>query len=102
MLLDPWGAGSVMFRDWETGEIVRCIDLDARSMRNCCVFVLTGYMQVYQPGTGSPVAIAAENPHYDLDAYDVKLDDGAIPLGPLTASIDTPSVSVVITKPQSY
>lgn len=57
MLLDAQGAGFVMFRDWETGEIVRHIDIDAQSVRICCVFVLTGYMQVYLPGTGSLIAI---------------------------------------------
>jgi len=42
MLLGAWGAGFVMFWSWETGEIVRCIDVDAKnvgiaSVSPCCM-----------------------------------------------------------------
>ncbi|KAL0568744.1 Coatomer subunit beta' [Marasmius crinis-equi] len=65
-LLGARGNGFVMFWDWETGEIVRRIDVDAKN--------------VYWSGTGSLVAIAADDSFYilrfDRDAYDVKLADG--------------------------
>ncbi|KAF7432578.1 hypothetical protein PC9H_004520 [Pleurotus ostreatus] len=66
-LLGARGAGFVMFWDWDSGEIVRRIDVDAK--------------QVYWSGTGSLVAIAAEDSFYilrfDRDAYNEKLEEGA-------------------------
>ncbi|KAF9463704.1 coatomer protein [Collybia nuda] len=66
-LLGARGSGFVMFWDWESGEIVRRIDVDAKN--------------VYWSGTGSLVAIAAEDSFYilrfDRDAYDAKLEEGA-------------------------
>ncbi|KAF8886974.1 coatomer protein [Infundibulicybe gibba] len=66
-LLGARGAGFVMFWDWESGEIVRRIDVDAKN--------------VYWSGTGNLVAITAEDSFYilrfDRDAYDAKLEEGA-------------------------
>ncbi|GLB34322.1 putative the coatomer is a cytosolic protein complex that binds to dilysine motifs and reversibly associates with Golgi non- clathrin-coated vesicles, which further mediate biosynthetic protein transport from the ER, via the Golgi up to the trans Golgi network [Lyophyllum shimeji] len=66
-LLGARGAGFVMFWDWETGEIVRRIDVDAKN--------------VFWSGTGSLVAITAEDSFYilrfDRDAYAAKLEEGA-------------------------
>ncbi|KAL0950314.1 hypothetical protein HGRIS_010289 [Hohenbuehelia grisea] len=66
-LLAARGAGFVMFWDWESGEIVRRIDVDAKN--------------VYWSGTGSLVAIAAEDSFYilrfDREAYDNKVEEGA-------------------------
>ncbi|KAJ8083114.1 Coatomer subunit beta' [Marasmius tenuissimus] len=65
-LLGARGNGFVMFWDWETGEIVRRIDVDAKN--------------VYWSGSGTLVAIASDDSFYilrfDRDAYDVKLADG--------------------------
>ncbi|KAF9477857.1 coatomer protein [Pholiota conissans] len=65
-LLGGRGNGFVMFWDWETGEIVRRIDVDAKN--------------VYWSGTGSLVAIASEDSFYilrfDRDAYNAKLEEG--------------------------
>ncbi|KAJ8518398.1 hypothetical protein ONZ45_g4537 [Pleurotus djamor] len=66
-LLGARGTGFVMFWDWDSGEIVRRIDVDAKD--------------VYWSGTGSLVAIAAEESFYilrfDRDAYNEKLEEGA-------------------------
>ncbi|KAF8871943.1 coatomer protein [Gymnopilus junonius] len=60
------GNGFVIFWDWETGEIVRRIDVDAKN--------------VYWSGTGSLVAIASDDSYYilrfDRDAYNAKLEEG--------------------------
>ncbi|KAF8187171.1 coatomer protein [Pholiota molesta] len=65
-LLGARGNGFVMFWDWETGEIVRRIDVDAKN--------------VFWSGTGSLVAIASEDSFYilrfDRDAYNAKLEEG--------------------------
>lgn len=65
-LLGARGAGFVMFWDWETGEIVRRIDVDAKN--------------VFWSGTGSLVAIATQDSFYilrfDRDAYNAKLEEG--------------------------
>ncbi|KAF8642799.1 hypothetical protein AX16_009432 [Volvariella volvacea WC 439] len=62
------GNGFVMFWDWESGEIVRRIDVDAKS--------------VFWSGTGTLVAIAAEDTYYilkfDRDAYNAKLEEGTV------------------------
>jgi len=65
-LLGARGAGFVVFWDWESGEIVRRIDVDAKN--------------IYWSGTGSLVAIVAEDSFYilrfDREAYDAKLAEG--------------------------
>ncbi|KAK7053051.1 Coatomer subunit beta' [Paramarasmius palmivorus] len=66
-LLGGRGNGFVMFWDWETGDIVRRIDVDAKN--------------VFWSGNGSLVAITAEDSFYilrfDRDAYEAKLAEGA-------------------------
>ncbi|KAF5321445.1 hypothetical protein D9619_000081 [Psilocybe cf. subviscida] len=66
-LLGARGNGFVMFWDWESGEIVRRIDVDAKN--------------VYWSGTGTLVAIACDDSFYilrfDRDAYNDKLEEGA-------------------------
>ncbi|KAJ3513632.1 hypothetical protein NLJ89_g2841 [Agrocybe chaxingu] len=66
-LLGARGNGFVMFWDWETGEIVRRIDVDSKN--------------VFWSGTGSLVTITADDSFYilrfDRDAYNIKLDEGA-------------------------
>ncbi|RXW23627.1 hypothetical protein EST38_g2218 [Candolleomyces aberdarensis] len=66
-LLGAKGNGFVVFWDWETGEIVRRIDVDAKS--------------IYWSGTGNLVAIASDDSYYILrferDAYSNKVDEGA-------------------------
>jgi len=66
-LLGARGAGFVMFWDWESGEVVRRIDVEAKN--------------VFWSGTGSLVAITAEDSFYilrfDRDAYNTKLEEGA-------------------------
>ncbi|KAH9947204.1 coatomer beta [Amylocystis lapponica] len=58
-LLAARGSGFVLFWDWETGEIVRRIEVDAKN--------------VFWSGTGSLVALASEESFYvlrfDRDAY---------------------------------
>ena len=83
-LLGARGKGFVMFWDWESGEIVRRIDVEAK---NVCPFfsvskaglLLTRY-QIYWSGTGSLVAITSEDSFYilrfDRDAYNAKLEEG--------------------------
>lgn len=65
-LLGVKGMGFVVFYDWETGAIVRRIDVEARN--------------VYWSGTGNLVAIAGEDSFYvlrfDRDAYNAYLDNG--------------------------
>ncbi|KDQ63948.1 hypothetical protein JAAARDRAFT_27621 [Jaapia argillacea MUCL 33604] len=65
-LLAARGSGFVMFWDWESGEIVRRIDVDAKN--------------VFWSGTGTLVAIATEDSFYilrfDRDAYNAKLEEG--------------------------
>ncbi|KNZ72668.1 Coatomer subunit beta', partial [Termitomyces sp. J132] len=66
-LLGARGAGFVVFWDWETGEIVRRIDVDAKN--------------VYWSGTGSLVAITSADSFYilrfDQEAYDAKVEEGS-------------------------
>ncbi|GAA5990741.1 hypothetical protein JCM11641_006663 [Rhodosporidiobolus odoratus] len=66
-LLCVKGMGFVVFYDWETGAIVRRIEVDAR--------------EVHWSGTGNLVAIAGEESFYvlrfDRDAYQQALDSGA-------------------------
>ncbi|BGP37532.1 Coatomer subunit beta' [Rhodotorula kratochvilovae] len=65
-LLGVKGMGFVVFYDWETGAMVRRIEVDAR--------------EVYWSGTGNLVAIAGDESFYvlrfDRDAYQQALDDG--------------------------
>ncbi|KAG7447824.1 coatomer protein [Guyanagaster necrorhizus] len=66
-LLGARGSGFVMFWDWESGEIVRRIDVEAQN--------------IYWSGTGSLVAIVAADSFYilrfDRDAYNAKIEEGA-------------------------
>ncbi|EMD40312.1 hypothetical protein CERSUDRAFT_110917 [Gelatoporia subvermispora B] len=66
-LLGARGSGFVLFWDWETGEVVRRIEVDAKN--------------VFWSGTGSLVAIATDDSYYvlrfDRDAYNAKLEEGA-------------------------
>ncbi|KAK0491647.1 coatomer protein [Armillaria novae-zelandiae] len=66
-LLGARGSGFVMFWDWESGEIVRRIDVEAQN--------------IYWSGTGSLVAITAADSFYilrfDRDAYNAKIEEGA-------------------------
>jgi coatomer subunit beta' len=65
-LLAARGNGFVMFWDWETGAIVRRIEVDATN--------------VTWSGSGSIVAITSEDSFYllrfDRDAYSARLDSG--------------------------
>ncbi|VDB90110.1 unnamed protein product [Peniophora sp. CBMAI 1063] len=67
VLLGARGPGFVVFWDWETGEVVRRIDVDSKN--------------VYWSSTGSLVAITSDDSFYilrfDRDAYDAKLQEGA-------------------------
>ena len=84
-LLGARGAGFVMFWDWETGEIVRRIDVDAKNVCHISAFtfvlMLTSALQVFWSGPGSLVAIASQDTFYilrfDRDAYNAKLEEGA-------------------------
>jgi coatomer subunit beta' len=64
-LLCARGHGFVLFWDWETGDIVRRIDVEAKN--------------VFWSGSGSLVAIVAEESFYilrfDRDAYAAKLEE---------------------------
>ncbi|EIM88049.1 coatomer protein [Stereum hirsutum FP-91666 SS1] len=66
-LLGARGNGFVLFWDWESGEIVRRIDVESKSL--------------YWSSTGTLVAVAAEESFYilrfDRDAYNAKLEEGA-------------------------
>ncbi|KAK0243454.1 coatomer protein [Armillaria nabsnona] len=66
-LLAARGSGFVMFWDWESGEIVRRIDVEAQN--------------IYWSGTGLLVAITAAESFYILrfnrDAYNAKIEEGA-------------------------
>ncbi|KAK0190304.1 coatomer protein [Armillaria mellea] len=66
-LLGARGSGFVMFWDWESGEIVRRIDVEAQN--------------IYWSGMGSLVAITAADSFYilrfDRDAYNAKIEEGA-------------------------
>ncbi|KAI0940343.1 hypothetical protein AcV5_001477 [Taiwanofungus camphoratus] len=66
-LLAARGIGSVLFWDWESGEIVRRIEVEAKN--------------VFWSGTGSLVAITTDDSFYvlrfDRDAYNAKLEEGA-------------------------
>ncbi|KAF7308636.1 Coatomer protein [Mycena chlorophos] len=67
-LLGARGPGFVVFWEWETGEIVRRIDVDAKS--------------VYWSGTGQLVAICADDAfyilHFHRDAYENALASGEV------------------------
>ncbi|KAI0048076.1 coatomer protein [Auriscalpium vulgare] len=66
MLLGARGNGFVIFWDWESGEVVRRIDVESKN--------------VFWSNTGSLVAIASEESFYilrfDRDAYNAKLEEG--------------------------
>ncbi|KAH7923637.1 Coatomer, beta' subunit [Leucogyrophana mollusca] len=65
-LLGARGKGFVLFWDWESGEIVRRIDAEARN--------------IFWSTTGSLVAIVSDDSFYilrfDRDAYNAKLEEG--------------------------
>ncbi|KAI6042200.1 WD40-repeat-containing domain protein [Pisolithus marmoratus] len=65
-VLGARGKGFVVFWDWETGEVVRRIDVEAKS--------------IYWSGTGSFVVIASEDSFYvlrfDRDAYNAQVEQG--------------------------
>ncbi|KAJ3570475.1 hypothetical protein NP233_g4378 [Leucocoprinus birnbaumii] len=65
-VLGARGPGYVMFWDWETGEIVRRIDVDAKN--------------IFWSTTGTLVAIVSDDSFYilrfDRDAYQGKIDEG--------------------------
>lgn len=67
-MLAARGNGFVMFWDWETGSVVRRIEVDATS--------------VSWSATGNLVVITAEDSFYVLsfnrEAYDAKLDSGEL------------------------
>ncbi|EKM60052.1 uncharacterized protein PHACADRAFT_206262 [Phanerochaete carnosa HHB-10118-sp] len=66
-LLGARGSGFVVFWDWETGNVVRRIDVDAKN--------------IFWSGTGELVAVCGEDSYYvlrfDRDAYNAKLESGA-------------------------
>jgi len=66
-LLAARGSGFVLFWDWESGEIVRRIEAEAKN--------------VFWSGTGTLVAIVTDDSFYvlrfDRDAYNAKLEEGA-------------------------
>lgn len=65
-VLGARGKGFVVFWDWETGEVVRRIDVEVKN--------------IYWSGTGSFVVIASEDSFYVLrfnrDAYNAKVEQG--------------------------
>ncbi|KAJ3899890.1 coatomer protein [Lentinula edodes] len=67
-LLGARGNGFVIFWDWETGEIVRRVDVDAKN--------------IYWSTNNTLVAIASDDSFYilrfDRDAYEAKLAEGAL------------------------
>ena len=83
-LLCVKGMGFVVFYDWETGAIVRRIEVEARNVYPLPRSVLFASLilagQVYWSGTGNLVAIAGEESfyvlRYDRDAYLNALDSG--------------------------
>ncbi|KAH9482103.1 Coatomer subunit beta' [Psilocybe cubensis] len=68
VLLGAKGAGFVMFWDWESGEVVRRIDVDAKN--------------VYWSGTNTLLAITSSDTFYilrfDRAAYDARVDAGGM------------------------
>ncbi|KAI0033319.1 coatomer protein [Vararia minispora EC-137] len=65
-LLGARGPGIVVFWDWESGEVVRRVDVESKN--------------VYWSSTGNLVAITAEDSFYilrfDREAYNAKLEEG--------------------------
>jgi coatomer subunit beta' len=86
-VLGARGPGYVIFWDWESGEIVRRIDVDAKNVRRLLPSPppLLMYIQVYWSTTGTHVAIASSDSFYilyfDRDAYQDKLDENGPPTG---------------------
>ena len=81
------GSGFVVFWDWESGEIVRRIDVDAKSVSDstaasCRAFVSTVLSsQISWSGSGNLVAIVADDTFFVLtfnrDAYNAAQESGA-------------------------
>ncbi len=73
----------VVFWDWETGEIVRRIDVEAKNVRpfQQCPTLAHSPLQVFWSLTGTLVAIATDESLYvlrfDRDAYTAKVEAGA-------------------------
>jgi coatomer subunit beta' len=81
-LLCARGHGFVLFWDWETGDIIRRIDVEAKNVgaktfSACSSTHICG--QVLWSGSGSLVAIVAEDSFYilrfDRDAYTTRLEE---------------------------
>jgi len=82
-LLGGRGNTFVVFWDWETGEIVRRIDVEAKNVRQhqqCPTSAYPLLHQVFWSLTGTLVAIAADESfyilRYDRDAYTAKVEAG--------------------------
>jgi coatomer subunit beta' len=83
-LLGVLGAGFVCFYDWDTGALVRRIDVDAKdvSARRSSLHSaqLTRDMQIYWSTTNELVAIAGDDSFYvlrfDREAYQAHLESG--------------------------
>ena len=83
-LLGARGKGFVVFWDWESGEIVRRIDAEAKHVRFLCFAIWSDIAddvsKIYWSGTGSLVAITSGDSFYilrfDRDAYNAKLEEG--------------------------
>ena len=83
-LLGARGSGFVMFWDWESGEIVRRIDVDAKNVSLAQVVPLGNraydFSQISWSGTGTLVAIISDDSFYilrfDRDAYNAALESG--------------------------
>lgn len=81
-LLCARGSGFVLFWDWETGEIVRRIDVDAKNVSCFCLTnaYLSVVWQVFWSGSGTLVAIATDDSffllRFDRDAYTAKQEEG--------------------------
>lgn len=80
-LLGGRGNGFVMFWDWETGEIVRRIDVDAKQVCHFHYphFISSLFPKVHWSTSGALVAIIASDSFYilrfDRDAYDQQVAD---------------------------
>ena len=84
-LLAARGNGFVVFWDWESGEIVRRIDVDAKNVTSLLPVtladLLNGVFQIFWSGSGTLVVITSEDSYYvlkfDRDAYSRETEAGA-------------------------
>lgn len=69
-LRGAWGSGFVMFWDWETGEIVRRIEVSAKNVSSACYAAWhaadLSLCEVTWSGSGELVAIIADDSFYML------------------------------------